>query len=152
VKYIVDTADEYIEKQQGERKEKIKKLRQTILENLDIGFKEGISYGMIGYFVPHSIYPNGYHVNPAEPLPFISLASQKHHIAIYHNEIYANEDLKNWFIDEYKKRISKKLDMAKSCIRFKDNDDIPYDLIGELVKKSKIKDYIKLYESTFIKK
>lgn len=152
MKYIVETADEYIEKQQGERRGKIKKLRQTILENLDIGFKEGISYGMIGYFVPHSIYPSGYHVNPSEPLPFVSLASQKKHIAIYHNEIYMNEDLKKWFIDEYTTKVSKRLDMAKSCIRFKDNDEIPYDLIGKLVRKTKIKDYINLYQSTFINK
>jgi uncharacterized protein YdhG (YjbR/CyaY superfamily) len=107
---------------------------------------------MISYFVPHSIYPNGYHVNSAEPLPFMSLASQKNHIAIYHHEIYINDDLKNWFTEEFKKRNPKKLDMSKSCIRFKDSDEIPFDLIADLVRKSKIKDYIDLYESKINKK
>jgi len=112
-----------------ERKEAFNKLHETILKNLPKGFEAGISYGMLGYVVPHSIYPAGYHCKPEEPLPFAYIASQKNTINFYHMGIYANPDLLNWFVKEFPKHTKQKLDMGKSCIRFKKFDDIPYKLI-----------------------
>lgn len=142
-----NTPDDYIEKVPEDRKEPISKLRQVILENLPQGFEETISYGLIGYVVPHSIYPDGYHCAPELPLPFINIASQKNFISLYHMGIYANEDLLQWFVDEYKKQVPTKLDMGKSCIRFKKPEHIPYELIGELTAKVSVEDWINFYES-----
>ncbi|WP_410510899.1 DUF1801 domain-containing protein [Paenibacillus sp. BR2-3] len=114
---------------------KLKRLRETIKENLPPGFEEKTAYGMIGYVVPHRIYPSGYHVTPGQPLPFISLASQKNYIALYHMGIYTVPDVLAWFQEEYPKHVKTKLDMGKSCIRFKKMDSIPYDLIAELCRK-----------------
>ena len=105
-----------------------------------------MSYGMLGYVIPHRLYPGGYHVNPKEPLPFISLASQKHYVALYHMGLYAFPELQAWFVAEYANRVNSKLDMGKSCIRFKKMDDIPYDLIAELCRKITVEDYIAKYE------
>jgi uncharacterized protein YdhG (YjbR/CyaY superfamily) len=138
--------DEYIEQLPDERKRVIKKLRETILRHLPKGIEETLSYGMIGYVVPHSVYPKGYHVNPELPLPFINVASQKNHIALYHSGIYANRELLNWFTSKYKKRLGKKPDMGKSCIRFKNLDEIPYELIGELAGKMSVDRWIEIYE------
>jgi hypothetical protein len=102
---------------------------------------------MIGDVVPHSIYSNGYHCNPKFPLPFINIASQKNFVALYHMGIYADQTLYDWFVTEYPKHAKYKLDMGKSCIRFKKMDDIPYALIGELVEKMSVKAWIELYES-----
>ena len=110
-----------------------------------------MNYGMIGYIVPHSTYPNGYHCNPKLPLPFINLASQKNFIALYHMGIYANPQLLDWFVAEYPKHSTQKLDMGKSCIRFKKMDQIPFDLIAELMQKITVNEWIKCYESNFIK-
>lgn len=129
-----------------ERKAPMEQLRTTILKHLPKGFEEGISYGMIGYVVPHSIYPAGYHCKPSEPLPFVSIASQKNFIAFYHMGIYAFPELQKWFVNEYTKRVKSKLDMGKSCIRFKKTDDIPFELIGELMGKISMKEWIQKYE------
>ena len=134
--------DDYIKELQEDRKEAIQKLRAIILKNLPKGFKEEMSYGMIGYVVPHEIYPSGYHCNPKLPLPFMSFASQKSSINFYHMGIYANNELYNWFISEYGKFSKKKLDIGKSCMRFKKAEDIPYDLVGDLVSKMNPKIYL----------
>ena len=138
---------EYISQLTEDRKEPISKLRNIINQNIDRGFSEEINYGMIGWVVPHSLYPEGYHCDPKLPLPFMSIASQKHFIAVYHMGVYASQKLLEWFISEYPKHCSTKLDMGKSCIRFKKIENIPYNLIGELVAKMSANDWIMLYES-----
>lgn len=146
------TVDEIITNSPQERHETLNKLRTTILENLPEGFTEGISYNMIGYGVPHSIYPKGYHCDPKLPLPFLSFASQKNFVALYHMGLYADAQLLEWFTSEYAKRVPGKLDMGKSCIRFKKMDQIPFDLIGELCTKMTVEKWIELYENAFQKK
>ena len=146
------TVDAYIHELPEDRKMVISKLRNTILDNLPKGFKETMSYGMLGYVVPHSVYPGGYHCDPKLPLPFINLASQKNHIGFYHMGIYSDEKLLKWFTAEYPKHVSGKLDMGKSCIRFKNMSKIPYELLGELVSKMTVEEWIARYESAFKKK
>ncbi|BFP40685.1 DUF1801 domain-containing protein [Flavobacteriaceae bacterium GF1] len=141
-----NTVEEYITKVPKERTAAISKLRDTVKNNLPKGFEEGISYKMIGYFVPHSIYPHGYHCDPKLPLPFINIASQKNFVALYHSGIYADKNLLDWFVGEYPKYVKTKLDMGKSCIRFKKVENIPYPLIGELCQKMTLEDWITLYE------
>lgn len=140
------SVEDYLDKIPGERKTYMEKLRNIILKNLPKGFKEDLTYGMIGYVVPHDIYPAGYHCDPKLPLPFLSIASQKNFIGFYHMGIYADKELYDWFVGEYYKHAKYKLDMGKSCIRFKRMDDIPYDLLGELVRKMTAEDWIDLYE------
>lgn len=137
----------YINNLPENRKEVMQKLRSILLDNLPKGFEEQMQYGMLGYVVPHSIYPDGYHCNTETPLPFINLASQKNHIALYHSGIYANPQLKEWFTEEYAKRVPTKLDMGKSCIRFKNPSKIPLALIGELATKMTVEQWINVYES-----
>ena len=108
-----------------------------------------MGYGMMGWSVPHSIYPAGYHCNPKDPLPFMGLASQKNSINLYHMGIYANPKLLKWFQDAHAKASPKRLDMGKSCIRYKKPEDIPFDLIGELASKITVEDWINMYESGF---
>jgi len=146
-----NTPEEYINNLPDDRKQVMNKLRKTILDNLPNGFVETISYGMIGYVVPHYIYPNGYHCDPKLPLPFMSIASQKNFIAIYHMGLYANQKLLNWFLEEYSKHGNTKLDIGKSCLRFKKMDQIPFELIGELSKKVTVKEWIATYEESFKK-
>ena len=146
-----DNPEDYIDQLPDDRKEVIKKLRQSILENLPEGFSETMSYGMIGFVVPHSIYPDGYHCDPKLPLPFISIASQKNFVALYHMGIYADTKLLEWFTTEYPKHSTAKLDMGKSCMRFKKMDAIPYQLIGELAGKMSSEEWIKIYETNFKK-
>lgn len=145
------TPDAYIDALPKERKEVITKLRNSILENLPSGFEETMNYGMLGYVVPHSKYSNGYHCDPSLPLPFINLASQKNHIGFYHMGIYSDPELMDWFVAEYPKHVSTKLDMGKSCIRFKNMSKIPYELLGELVSKMTVDDWIARYESVIKK-
>jgi len=130
----------------SERLEAFTTLRNTILKNIPKGFEECMSYGMIGYVVPHKTYPAGYHCDPKIPLPFVSIASQKNFIALYHMGIYSNPALLEWFVAEYPKHCKTKLDMGKGCVRFKKPDDIPFKLIGELMKKITVKDWIAQYE------
>ena len=141
-----DSIQDYLSKVPEERKEAFTKLFETILENLPKGFQTNLSYGMIGWSVPLETFPAGYHCSPGTPLPFINLASQKNFIALYHMGIYANDELLNWFVEEYPKHSKQKLDMGKSCIRFKKPDEIPFDLIAELCKKMSPKDWISIYE------
>jgi len=147
MKIEANSPREYIEQIPDDRKPPFKLLRQTILDNLPIGFKEEMSYGMIGYVVPHSIYPAGYHCEPNLPLPFINIASQKNFVALYHMGIYAEKEILDWFTGEYPKHSKLKLDMGKSCIRFKKPDQIPFELIGELVKRICVEKWIEIYES-----
>ena len=140
------TPEQYINELPADRKEVITQLRNTILKNLPKGFKETMSYGMLGYVVPHEVYPAGYHCDPKLPLPFANIASQKNFIAFYHMGVYAMPELLKWFTTEYAKLGPTKLDMGKSCIRFKKPEHIPYKLIGELIKKVSVKDWIKIYE------
>lgn len=134
-----------------DRKEAFNRLHQTIVDNLPKGFEAAISYGGLGYVVPHSIYPNGYHCKPVEPLPFAGLASQKNSVNFYHMGIYSKPELLEWFAAEYPKHSKLKLDMGKSCIRFKKMDQIPFELIGELMKKITVEDWIKIYEGNLKK-
>jgi uncharacterized protein YdhG (YjbR/CyaY superfamily) len=142
-----DSPEEYISKIPTERKATMQQLRSVIKSNLTSEVEECINYGMIGYVIPHSVYPDGYHVNPELPLPFIHIASQKNFIALYHSGIYMDEKLMNWFVNEYPKNCKTKLDMGKSCIRFKKINDIPFELIGKLSRKMSGKEFIHLYES-----
>ena len=152
MQYKATSPEDYISQVPEERKDTLKKLRKTIKDNLPKGFEEGIQYGMIGYYVPHSVYPDGYHCTPSEPLPFMSFASQKNSVNLYHSGIYANPKLHDWFIAEYPKHCKRKLDMGKSCIRFKKMDEIPFDLIAELCTKMTVEDWIDLYETKLNKK
>ncbi|WP_046758771.1 DUF1801 domain-containing protein [Kordia jejudonensis] len=150
--YDADSIDDYIAQLPEERTEVMRKLRTILQENLPEGFSEAINYKMPSFVVSHDTYPDGYHCDPKLPLPFISYASQKNFIALYHMGIYANTKLMNWFIAEYPKHCKRKLDMGKSCIRFKKMDDIPYDLIAELATKMSPQDWIDLYEANVKKK
>jgi uncharacterized protein YdhG (YjbR/CyaY superfamily) len=145
------TPEQYIAELPEDRREAMSKLREITLQNLPKGFEEQISYGMLGYFVPHSIYPNGYHCNPKDPLPFFAIASQKNSVNIYHMMVYSDKNLNDWFSAEYPKYCKSKLDMGKSCIRFKKINDIPYDLIGELLSKVTLEQWISEYENTLKK-
>ena len=145
------TPDQYISELPEDRKIAMEQLRKVVTDNLPAGFKEVMSYGMLGYCVPHEIYPNGYHCNPKDPLPFFAMASQKNSINIYHMMLYADKELHDWFVAEYPKHSKSKLDMGKSCIRFKKTADIPYDLIGELLTKVTVDQWIERYESNLKK-
>ena len=140
------TPEHYLAELPEDRKEAMLKLRNAIKDNLPKGFEEVISYGMLGYVVPHSIYPAGYHCTPKLPLLFINLASQKNFIAVYHMGIYGDKNLLDWFVAEYPKHAKTKLDMGKGCLRFKKMDDIPFEFIGELATKISVKDWITIYE------
>jgi len=140
------TVNDYILQVPAERSEAINELRKTILASLPIGFVECINYGMVGYVVPHSIYPKGYHCDPKLPLPFMAFANQKSFISFYHMGIYMDESLLNWFTSEFKLNYKGKIDMGKSCIRFKKMDEIPFGLIGELVAKISVNDWIERFE------
>jgi hypothetical protein len=138
------TPKDYLKQIPEDRLAHFENLRETILKNLPKGFEEYINYGMIGYVVPHSLYPKGYHCDPMLPLPFVSIASQKNFIALYHMGLYGDPKLLEWFVKEYASQCKHKLDMGKSCVRFKKPDQIPFKLIGELMKKISAKDWINL--------
>lgn len=146
-----ETIAEYVGKLPADRQHAIEKLRLVIQENLPPGFEETLAYGMIGYVIPHSIYPDGYHCNPKEPLPFLSIGSQKNFIGVYHMGIYAFPEVHDWFVEEYPKYVKTKLDMGKSCIRFKKMETIPYELIAELCRKITLDEYITHYEQAWKK-
>ncbi len=146
------TVDDYMASLPEDRKKAITELRKVIKKNIPKGFKEVMGYGMIGYVIPHTAYPNGYHCNPRDPLPFINIASQKNFIAIYHMGVYSDPKLLKWFTDEYKKQVPAKLDMGKSCIRFSKPENIPFKLIGDLASKMTPADWIERYESILNRK
>jgi len=152
MQYKASSTDDYISQLPDDRQEPIKKLRKIINDNLSKGFEDGILYNMIGFYVPHSVYPDGYHCDPKTPLPFMNLASQKNFIAVYHSGMYAKKELYDWFVTEYPKHCKYKLDMGKSCIRFKKIEDIPYELVGELTAKMSSKEWIDIYETNVKKK
>nr|WP_294935822.1 DUF1801 domain-containing protein [uncultured Flavobacterium sp.] len=141
------TPQEYMDSLPEDRKSAMSKLRSTINKNLPKGFQETMGYGMLCYVVPHSTYPNGYHCDPKLPLPFLSVASQKNFIAVYHMGIYTDKELLDWFTAEYPKHVKTKLDMGKSCIRFKKPEQIPFDLLGALFQKITVADWISKYEA-----
>ena len=143
--------EDYLSKVPDDRQPYFSQLHQVVVDHLPKGFEVGLNYGMIGYFVPHSVYPDGYHCTPSDPLPFANIAVQKNFIGFYHSGIYANAELKDWFVDEYAKQCKYKLDMGKSCVRFKKMEDIPYDLVAELIRKFTPKQWIELYQKSFTK-
>jgi len=146
---VVTTVEGYIKQVPEDRRAAFEQLRQAILNHLPKGFVETISYGMIGYVVPHTTYPAGYHCSPKLPLPFINLANQKNFIALYHMGIYADPELLDWFVTAYPSHSKTKLDMGKSCLRFKKMDQIPFDLIGQLCQKMSPQDWIARYEANY---
>ena len=151
MKIEVNSIEDYLNQVPEERSLSFRKLYETISQNLPVGFQEQLSYGMIGWSIPLETYPAGYHCTPNTPLPFINLASQKNFIALYHMGIYAQPNLLNWFVAEYAKYCSRKLDMGKSCIRFKKPEDIPFEMVAELCQKMTPQAWISLYEREFKK-
>ena len=147
MQFTAKTPQEYVDNLPEDRKEAMGKIRISILENLPDGFQEAMGYGMLCYVVPHSIYPKGYHCDPKLPLSYICLASQKNFIALYCMGIYADSKLLDWFTTEFPKHSKSKLDMGKSCIRFKKMNDIPYQLISELAAKMTVQQWIDCYEN-----
>lgn len=146
-----NTVEEILKNIPEERTMAFNQLHEVIVKNLPKGFEAAISYGGLGYVVPHTIFPAGYHCKPIEPLPFAGIASQKNSINFYHMGIYSDPKLLEWFVQEYPKHTKQKLDMGKSCIRFKKMDDIPYELIGDLMKKMTVENWIQIYESNLAK-
>ena len=149
MKIEANSVEEYLSQIPEERKFAFENLCKTITKNLPKGFENGMSYGMISWSVPLEIYPDGYHCKPNTPLPFISVASQKNFVAFYHMGIYANPDLLKWFLEEFPKYSDKKLDMGKSCIRFKKMEEIPFELIAELCQKMTPENWISIYEKEY---
>jgi uncharacterized protein YdhG (YjbR/CyaY superfamily) len=145
------TVEAYMASLPEERKSAMQQLRDVITQNLPAGFQEEMSYGMIGYVVPHSLYPQGYHCNAKLPLPFLNIASQINFIAVYHMGMYADPSVLEWFTTEFAKTTTSKLDMGKSCVRFKKMRDIPFDLIGKLASKMSVEQWISCYENAFVK-
>lgn len=145
------TVEQYLAEVPADRQKAMMELRKVIKKNLPKGFKEGMGYGMMGYSVPHSLYPPGYHCDPKQPLPFMGIASQKNFIAVYHMGVYADPKLLKWFTEEYKKQVPTRLDMGKSCLRFKKPENIPFKLIGELASKITPAEWIATYEKNFKK-
>lgn len=146
------SVEDYILQIPEDRQDVFRKIFETINDNLPDGFSQGLSYGMIGWAVPLETYPAGYHCTSGSPLPFMSIASQKNFIALYHMGMYAKPELLDWFVEEYPKYSKRKLDMGKSCVRFKKMDDIPLQLLAELSKKMTVKEWIDIYEKNFKKK
>lgn len=151
MQYNATSPEDYISQVPEERRDALKTLRKVINDNLPSGYEEGMIYKMIGYYVPHSVYPDGYHCDPKTPLPFMSFASQKNSVNLYHSGIYAKKELNDWFVKEYPKYCAGKLDMGKSCIRFKKMDDIPFELIAELTRKMSCEEWIEIYENAIKK-
>ncbi len=140
------TVKEYLAELPEDRRAAIEAVRKVIRKNLDKGYAEGMQYGMIGYSVPHKIYPAGYHCDPKQPLPFAGLASQKNHMAVYLMCVYGHPENEAWFRKAWAKT-GKKLDMGKSCIRFKKLEDLPLEVIGEAIARVPVKEFIAYYEA-----
>jgi len=146
MKIEANSPDDYISKLPEDRAIAVKKIRDIFRDNLPKGFQETMGYGMIAFVVPLETYPDGYHCDPRLPLPFVNIASQKNFVALYHSGIYSDTKIHEWFVNEYPKHSKYKLDMGKSCVRFKKMNDIPYDLITELAKKFTLKQWVETYE------
>ncbi|HYO65007.1 MAG TPA: DUF1801 domain-containing protein [Archangium sp.] len=140
------TVDQYLASLPADRRAAVSAVRKAILANLDKDYEEGIQYGMIGYYVPHKVFPAGYHVDPKQPLPFAALASQKNHMAVYLMGIYGEPRQEKWFREAWAKT-GRKLDMGKSCVRFKKLEDVALDVLGEAIRRAPAKAYIQQYES-----
>ena len=140
------TVEQYLAELPADRRAALSAVRDVIRENLDPLYEEGMQYGMIGYYVPHSVYPEGYHTDPKQPLPFAALASQKNHMAIYLMGVYGEPEGEKWFRDAWAKT-GKKLDMGKSCVRFKTLDAVALDVLGEAIRRVPVKDYLAHYTS-----
>jgi uncharacterized protein YdhG (YjbR/CyaY superfamily) len=151
MQYQATSPEDYISQVPEERQDALKRLQQTLRDNLPKGFKEGMQYNMPAFFVPLSTYPDGYHCAKDEPLPFICFASQKNSVNLYHSGIYAKKELYDWFVSEYPKHCKRKLDMGKSCIRFKKVEEIPFKLIAELAQKMTVEEWISIYEAAIKK-
>lgn len=142
---IATTVEQYLAELSAERRSALAEVRAVILKNLDPVFEEGMQYGMIGYYVPHKVYPAGYHCDPKQPLPFVCLASQKNYMSVYLGSVYGNPENECWFQEAWAKT-GKKLNMGKSCLRFKKLDDLALDVIGESIRRVSAKNFIKHYE------
>lgn len=142
-----DPVKEFLATIPADRTESFNRLHDVIVENLPAGFEAAISYGKLGYVVPHSIYPAGYHCKPSEPLPFAGIALQKKSINLYHMGFYTDPELVAWFLSEYSKHSTQKPDMGKGCVRFRRSDEIPCDLVGELMRKISVKEWVDIYET-----
>jgi hypothetical protein len=140
------TVEQYLAELPEDRRKAIEAVRQVVLKNLDKDYEEGIQYGMIGYYVPHRVYPQGYHCDPKQPLPFAGLGSQKNHMSLYLMCIYGATDHTKWFQEAWAKT-GKKLDMGKACVRFKKIDDLALDVIGEAIKRVPAQKYIAYCEA-----
>ena len=140
------TVKQYLAELPVDRRAAIETVRQIILNNLDRAYEEGMQYGMIGYYVPHSIYPSGYHCDPRQPLPFACLASQKNYMSLYLGCVYGEHEIARWFVQTWAKT-GKKLDMGKSCVRFRKVEDLALDVIGEAIRRMPAKTFIAYYES-----
>jgi len=141
---VATTVKEYIDSLPEDRRKAVRKVRAAVNKGLPKGYKEGIQYGMIGWFVPHSVFPAGYHCDPKQPVPFAGLASQKNYMSLYLMCIYGDPKHKKWFESEWKKR-GHKLDMGKSCVRFKSADDVPLDVVTEAVSKVPVDAFLAEY-------
>ncbi len=148
VSSVASTVSAYMKEVSEDKQPVMLALRETIRKNIPRGFQECMQYGMISYVVPHSLYPSGYHCDPKQPLPFMSLAAQKNHIAVYHMGIYSDPALLKWFQQSYASQSPSKLDMGKSCIRFRKPELVPIDLIGELASRMTTQQWIDLYEKS----
>ena len=146
------SVEDYLSKAPEDRQEALRRMRQILSDNLPSGFEEGLSYSMPGYVVPHSVYPAGYHCNSALPLPFVSFANQKNFIALYHMGLYASEEDMAWFKERWDAKAHGKLDMGKSCIRFKNPSKIPWALLEDLAQRVTPEQWIARYESAFVKR
>jgi hypothetical protein len=140
------TVEQYLSRLPADRRQALEAVRQVILENLDEDYEEGIQYGMIGYYVPHRVYPAGYHCDPKQPLPFAGLASQKNYMSLYLMCTYGDSGLSRWFRAAWAKT-GKKLDMGKSCVRFKRLDDLALDVIAEAIRRVPARTYIEHCEA-----
>ena len=140
------TVNAYLAELPADRREAIEAVRKVILANLDKSYEEGMQYGMIGYYVPHSLYPGGYHCDPKQPLPFAALASQKNYMSVYVGCVYGSPENEKWFRAAWAKT-KKKLDMGKSCVRFKKLEDLALDVIGQSIRRMPLKKFIAYYET-----
>lgn len=140
------TVEQYLAELPEDRRHAISAVREVILKNLPKGYEEGMQYGMIAYYVPHSIYPKGYHCDPKQPLTYAALASQKNYMSIYLMCEYGHTDNREKFVEAYKAS-GKKLDMGKSCVRFKKLDDLPLEVIGDAIGRVPVDTYVSMVES-----
>ena len=142
-----EPVENYLAELPEDRRQTLEAVREAVLKNLPKGYAEGMQYGMIGYFVPHEVYPPGYHTDPKQPLPFAGLAARKNYVAIYLMSVYGDPEQEAWFREAWAET-GKKLDMGKSCVKFKTIEDVPLKVIGQAIKRVPVKKYVDNYEAT----